>query len=308
MGICRKFGSILIVCWIIILLFPLKPVWAQETIVGVVFSGRLESYFKVHEQLLKKNKNSHNLKIKFFYQKPLPDSLAWANAVRKLIAYDAEIIIAYGSGATEAAIYEAPGKPVIGVFVSEDTFDKKAYPKLALVQYRFPATSIIRYAIDLGVASRIGILESTLEPSSIKEAEALAQMADRVGIEKIRLKVSSKMELKIRIKLYRYSCILVNHSALVLKNLSSFKDFIYKERIPVISMLAEHKSLSLVSFEPDTEVMADALYEALTRALHGDYIEKTIYRMRIIYNLALSKKLKIEPSVKLITVADEVLR
>jgi len=282
---------------------------AEETVVGIVFSGRLSSYFKtdfLFQQKLKETFNDKNLKI--IYQKPLPDSLAWANAIRKLLAYNAEIIIAYGSGATEAAIYEATGKPIIGVFITEDTFKKTRYKKLALVQYKFPAISMIRYIQDLGIASRIGFLESSLEPSSTKEADSLVRLSSKLGIENIRLKISNNMELTMRLKLFRYSCLIVTHSALILENISKYKEFILDEKVPVISMLDENRAISLVSFEPDPKDMADALYEVFQAVLHGKYRKKTIYRTKLIYNLALSKRLNIEPSVKLITVADEVLK
>lgn len=296
----------------VFVLFFFQQGFAEDNLrVGVVFSGRLESYFRLNETFLKKlssQEQHHN--IEFIYQKPHPDSLAWANAIRKVLAYDTDLIITYGSGATEVALYEASGKPVIGVFVSEGSFDRKEYKKLALVQYRVPVLSIMRYLNDLTIDSRPGIIESSIEPSSSYEARLFNEFSSRVGHDSIRLTVNSSMDLNMRLKLYRYSCIVVTHSCLVIEKLKEKKymNFILKEKVPVVSLLGENKAISVVSFEPDLEEMAEVMIKVFNSALKGQYISTTTHRLKITYNLKLSRQLNLPPSVKLITISDEVIK
>ena len=108
-----------IIFWIIIsfiCLFPLNYVNASSVkTIGVVYSADIPHYSLIHHSVIE-NLQSMGVdinSIRFIEQRPYPDVISWANSVRKLIAYDADLIITYGSGATYEALNETGTVPVV---------------------------------------------------------------------------------------------------------------------------------------------------------------------------------------------------
>ncbi|HEY5973816.1 MAG TPA: ABC transporter substrate-binding protein, partial [Geobacteraceae bacterium] len=104
------------VIFLVVLLFGLYlPVGRAGKLVGVVLSGDLPRYREAHRAFVKTlgQRGYEPGSVELVVQSPNPDPASWANAVRKLNAHGAELIVAYGAPAALTTAREATGRPLV---------------------------------------------------------------------------------------------------------------------------------------------------------------------------------------------------
>ena len=72
--------------------------YAAEKTIGVIMTGDIPYYKAIHKAFLA-GLSEHGFgpgKVNVVLQTPAPEAMSWTNAARKLIAIDADVIVAYG--------------------------------------------------------------------------------------------------------------------------------------------------------------------------------------------------------------------
>ncbi len=292
--------------------FPVRAGCQGKTTIGVVFSSDLRAYQEVHRVFMNKLKEKGYHNLRFIYQRPRADTLAWSNAVRKVVAYDASVIITYGSGATEAALYEAPDLPIVYSYMYEPEKTGIKGKRLYGVGYAVPVSSLLRYLREIKQPETLGILVSEIEPSSRVQGNDILQSCKDFSFNSVVLKVRNREELLLKIKLFQFDALFITESALIGESIQSLYKATLPRGIPIIATLNDAEDYALITLEPDAEEMAEAMVKVFTEALKGrkekDRSRIVIKRTRLIYNRRVSNQIGLEPSIDLIIGADRIIK
>lgn len=304
--------------WLGLLFFLLVPsslLGQEKTTIGVVFSADIPFYSEIHSAFIKRlRKGGYLDRVNILIQKPNPDAIAWSNAIRKLLAYDASIIVAYGSGAADAARYEVHSTPLLFAGVYEPIKAGLKTGNFSGVGYRVPVSSLIRYLKKVVPVKRIGIVYSKIEKSSFIEAKEVEKTCKTFSTESVLLRIRNSSEIREKLRLYSIDSLFITGSAVLAKNMSSFSNLLEKKGISVVTTMGGLEQEALISLytKPSGQgiVLADKLIRLLREGdLRGKAGQITILmKNRLVFNLKLARKLGLDVPVELLTESDRLIR
>ncbi|MBW2467415.1 MAG: hypothetical protein JRF02_08955, partial [Deltaproteobacteria bacterium] len=143
-------------------LLAVPPLVQAEKRIGVIMTGDIPYYGTMHETFVAEINKLYgdSEKIEIILQRPFPNPLSWSNAARKLIAFDVDLIVTYGSSATQAVIDEKSRIPLVyvGLYEPENVVLKTT--NTTGCGFRVPLTSILRYFKRLKIFNNLGIIFS----------------------------------------------------------------------------------------------------------------------------------------------------
>jgi putative ABC transport system substrate-binding protein len=157
------------------------PAQAADKTIGVIMTGDLTYYRKIHEAFMEEMaaQGLDADKVQVFLQIPTPGALSWTNAARKFIAYDVDMIVCYGMPATMAVLKERSGIPVIfaGVY----------YPHtLALdegnatgISSNVPVATIIKHLKSISDFTQLGVIYNASEKDTLLEVNNINSLESK---------------------------------------------------------------------------------------------------------------------------------
>ncbi|RMG05237.1 MAG: hypothetical protein D6726_01640 [Nitrospirae bacterium] len=283
----------------------------ERVVIGVVFSSDNPYYEEIHRSFINTLKERGDIeKINFLVQRPNPDPVAWSNAIRKLIVYDASILITYGAGATEAARYEVDRQKVFyaGVLSPDDTLKKPPYK--GGVGSTVPISSILRYLKKTGDVKRVGVMFYPEERTSIKEAKELKAYAERMKLSAVLLPVHSRMEIGQKIRLFDIDALYITGSSFLEKNIVYVDDLLKKKDIPIVTSQGGLEKRAVISLYTDPEIVGRMLASIISEPDSPGSADRFVSarKTRLVFNKSLCLKHNLEIPLELLTGADEVIR
>ncbi len=295
-----------------ILWAPLKN-YAQKTIqVGVVFSTDIPYYKELHKRFIKiLNNQFPDIHVNVIVQTPNPNPLAWSNAIRKLLVYDSQILIVYGSGALKAAIHEDVDVPIIFAGAFKTKLNNIRGKKLSGVFYKIHLSSVIRYIKKIRQTRHLDILFSEIEPSSIQEANMLKSLCKDFKINCSLHGVSDYDELSDYVDNVRADMVFVAESALIARFLPEFHEEFNKKLIPLVTTTPGLERITVFSLKPDIRYEAKSLAEIFVNVIKkrkGSNKIQTISKTTLTFNMGLAKILETMIPAELTSYADEVIK
>jgi putative ABC transport system substrate-binding protein len=311
----RKFFALIVSASFLGLLF-LNPFHAQASdkiTVGVIFSADIPFYREIHNELVNRLVEKGLIdKVQILVQKPNPDQLAWSNAVRKVIAYDASIIVAYGSGASSAAKLETRSLPILIAGVYNPSKLGLNGKNIGGVGYRVPVSSILRYFRKAKEIERLGILYSEFDKGSKVQRDEVRKSCEMFSIKNVDLPVTGKRDMKDKIGLTTIDSLFLTDGALIARYFPDIHPGVMKLEIPVVTTLAGYEDLSLITLSPNSveqgSIVADQLMDIITKGKKAALKIQVIRRNTLTFNLKLAKELGIEVPIELLTESDRIIR
>ncbi|RMG70615.1 MAG: hypothetical protein D6710_07045 [Nitrospirae bacterium] len=307
----RGFVFINLIILILVFLIPANTCSVRKVRVGVVFSSSIPYYEELHRLFLKNLKNSlSGVEPEFILQKPNPDPLAWSNAIRKLLVYDSEVLILYGSGALNSALMEDVDVPVLFAGLHEVKLKKKKN-NISGVFTSIHLSSVLRYMKELKRISHLDIVFSEIEPSSRAEAEELKGLCKEFSLNCSLHGISDYESLGRYSKDVRADGVFLSESALIEKYLPEYLSGFISKRIPLVSTMPGLENSTVFTLKPDIVSEAGELSR-----LFIDTIKKTkttnrivrVKKSRLTFNFGLAKSLNTALPTRLISSADEVIK
>lgn len=283
----------------------------ERRVIGVVFSSDNPYYEKIHRGFIDALKEKGLIeKVNLLIQRPNPDPVAWSNAIRKLIAYDASVLITYGEGATETARYEVDRQKVFyaGVLSPDDTLKKPPYQ--GGVGSSVPISSILRYLKKTGAVKRIGVMFYPEERMSINEAKKLKEYAERMKLSAVLMPIHSKKEIRQKINLFDLDALYVTASSFLEKYIVYVDDLLKKKDIPVVTSQGGLEKIAVISLYGDPTIVGRMLASIFSEPHSPDSAGRFLIarKTRLVFNKHLCLAHDLEIPLELLTGADEVIR
>jgi len=147
--------------------------YATEKTIGVIMTGDIPYYKSVHKVFLEalEAQGLGPGKVNVVLQTPAPDAMAWANAARKLIAVDANIIVSYGAPATLAVIHEGSKIPLVFAGVYDPQALGITGKNVTGISSKVPVASILKNLKGISNFSKLGVIYNDAEKDTVKQVE-----------------------------------------------------------------------------------------------------------------------------------------
>lgn len=171
-----------IIALLLLLLLPLPASTpASGKVIGAFLSSDLPRYLEAHRQMVKVlTAHGFTASSEIIVQTPNPDQLSWSNTMRKLTAYGADLIVAYGASAVAMALKEGNGIPV----VAADAVLAEGAPAADLcgITARVPMVTLLRVLQEIKPQHRVGVLYNSREVGSQRQLDELRRVARQMNI------------------------------------------------------------------------------------------------------------------------------
>jgi len=154
---------------------------ASGKVVGALLSSDLPRYREAHRQMVKVlAAHGFSAASEIIVQTPNPDPQSWGNALRKLSAYGADLIVAYGASAVAAALKDGDGLPVVAADAVLDEGDPA--DNLCGITARVPMVTLLRTLQGIRPQHRVAVLYNSREVGSVRQLAELRQTARQMDI------------------------------------------------------------------------------------------------------------------------------
>jgi len=164
----------------------LAPPGASAEMVGALMPAKNVPYFmSVHEALVKELQ-ALGTGAEVVLQKPAPSEMAWKNATRKLVVLGAKVIVAYGSETALAIVTENANVPVVYTAAYDPT-ECGITGKVTGMEATIPMEGLLDNLKKISNFSKLGIMYSSDEIGSVKQMEAAAALALKMGSDVIKI-------------------------------------------------------------------------------------------------------------------------
>ena len=175
----------LILC-LIAMLAAFTPRSAVADVVGALMPGRNVPYYMVIHHAMVEELEELGAGAEVILQKPAPTEMAWKNATRKLGILGARVIVAYGSEVALTVIDENADVPVVYT-AAYDPAGSGLTGKATGMSASVPLEGLISNLKQIANFSKLGILYSSNEKSSVKQMEIASALALKSGANVIKI-------------------------------------------------------------------------------------------------------------------------
>ena len=306
----------LVRCIFLLMVLALMPaaVPATGTVIGVVLSSDLPRYREAHRHLLKVlSAKGYTASSEILLQTPNPDPQSWSNAVRKLAAYRAGLIVAYGAPAVATAVQEGGGIPVLAV----DAVLPEGIPVQGLcgISSRVPMVTLQRVLQESRHPRAVGVLYSSRDVGSLRQLEELRRAARQGGytLQEGNVASAAALDKTLAALLERCDALIVTEGGLISRQFERIVARARQARVPVATTMPDGAERgALVALEVSPAEQGEVAGRMAVRLLEGARPEQvgveSPRRVELVVNLRVAKSLDIAVPFQVLGMATRVIK
>ena len=303
---------------------PASDSRAAGKLVAALLTCDLPRYREAHKSFVKalvlKGYDQSNVEV--ITQTPNPDLISWSNSIRKFSAIGADVIVAYGTSATLAALRESRDIPIVfaDVYGPVETGVAKSMTSsgrnIAGISSKVPLVTLIRTAMELKPIKSLGVVCATREEGSLVQLKEARKITAQAGVTLVEANLTSVAGFDASLaSLFatRVDCIYVTECTAGGRNFEKIVHRANELKIPVISQMpgAAQKG-AILSLEADPVEQGQAAAEYVARILAGKKASQlpvvTPKRIDLIVNLKAAKSLDLNVPFPVLAAATRVLK
>lgn len=290
---------LLIAGFAFVLMFVPQYGSAAARVIAAVLSSDQPRYREAHRAFVKslEARGYGSGKVEIILQSPNPDPLSWANVIRKFNAYRPDLIIAYGAGASSVALKESDNISV----VSADLYAlEKDLKSVCGVSSRVPMMTLIKTMQAIHPYRNIGILYTSREAGSLRQAEDLRKAASQFGAKTLEINVTSESTLDhaLTSMLAKVDMVVVTESSIACRYFERIISRTTPRAIPVVSTMPDAAEKgALLSLEINPQEQGQLAAEIAVRIMEGanpaNLSLLTPRRVDLVVNMRVANSMKI---------------
>jgi putative ABC transport system substrate-binding protein len=196
-----------VVALMFIMLMPWCPAQAAGEMVGVIMTGDIKYYRDIHDAFIK---GMSGMDVEVVVQKPTPEPMSWANAARKLVALDSDVIVSYGTPATLMTMKATSEIPIVFAAVYTPKAMKVTGKNATGISSTVPMRTIVEDLKTIKDFLRLGVIFNKSEKDTILQAREIKKLGTSMGFKtvlfSVRKTVNSTMIKDIDALLLTASC------------------------------------------------------------------------------------------------------
>ncbi|MBU4264011.1 MAG: ABC transporter substrate-binding protein [Proteobacteria bacterium] len=291
----------------------LAPELHAEKRIGVIMTGDVPYYGAMQDAFVAElNRRFAGVeKIEIILQRPFPDSISWSNAARKLIAFDVDLIVTYGSPATQAVIHEKSRIPLVYAGLYEPDQAGIVSKNVTGCGFKVPLSSIIRYFKRLKTVNTLGIVCSGIEEDSMRQYETMKAVAEQQNMKAVKIDIRSRADLD-KLKTKKPDAVFITGSSLAHLWLEDIMSILRKEKIPTGDIFPDFPEAGVLMtlFQPphqQGEMAAEMAAQILLGEKPANITAYTFRDTELVFNLVEARHLDISFPIHLLIEATKVI-
>lgn len=180
-----------LVLFVIVTIFPARTSTAVN--IGVIMSGDIKYYQDIHKAFIDHFSGSPEAEnAHIVLQKPMPNTMSWINASRKLATLGSDLIVSYGLPVTLTALKETRGIPIIFAGVYEPRKMNIAGKNATGISSSVSIETIINILTGMSKIKKLGVPFNKSEKDSILQVLRIKELEKAFGYEAVLFNVDNK--------------------------------------------------------------------------------------------------------------------
>lgn len=297
-----------------LLLLP-ASIPASGRVIGALLTSDQPRYREAHRQMLKVlAARGYTATSQIIVQTPNPDHQSWTNAMRKLTAYGASMVVAYGAPAVEIARQTGNDVPVVAsdAVLPEGTHATKT---LCGITARVPMITLLRVLQEIKPTQQIGVLYNSREAGSLRQVEELRRAARTLPITLIEANAGTPgaVETAASSLMGRVDGLIITESSVVCRQFDQITATARKAGVLVATPLpggAERGAL--VSLEISPAEQGEVAGQMVVRLLEGARPEglgiASPRKIELVLNLKVARDIEVVIPFQVLGMATRVLK
>lgn len=284
-----------------------------EKRIGVIMSGDISYYETIHKSFVATltQKFAGSEKIEIILQKPFPNPISWSNAARKLIAFDMDLIVTYGSPATLAFIDEKSRIPMVYAGVYEPNHASTNVKNVTGCGFKVPLSSILRYFKRLKTIHTLGIVLNSGEEDSLRQYETMRALSAEQNVKTLKIDLRSQSDLD-KLQTIQADAVFITGSSLAHLWLEEIVTILDKKQVPVADIFSDDTETGVLMtlYQPphsQGEIAAEMARQILQGAKPGDIAPHTSRDTELVFNLIEARHLGLNFPIQLLIEATRVI-
>lgn len=282
--------------------------------IGVIMSGDVPYYREMHETFVDeiKKRFAGAEKIEIILQRPFPDPVSWSNAARKLIAFDVDLIVSYGSPATQAVLNEKSRIPIIYAGLYEPDQADLPGKNVTGCGFKVPLSSILRYFKRLKPVNTLAIVINSAEEDSVRQYKTMTELAAQQNIKTKQIDIKSQANLG-KLKAESMDAVFITGSSLVHLWFNDILSILKKRRIPAADIFPDNSGAGVLMtlHQPSLsqgQMAAEMAEQVLRGEKPGNIAAHTFRDTELVVNLVEAGNLGITFPVQMLVEATKVIK
>ncbi len=202
---------------------------AAEKTIGVVMTGNIPYYKDMHKAFTEGLQAEGMGKAEVLLQTPTPEPMSWANAVRKLVAVGADIIVTYGAPVTLLAMSETSTIPIVFAGV----YDPQALGIMGKnatgVSSKVPVASLVKNLRSISNFATLGVVFSESEKDTVLQANDVKQLEASFGYKSARFSIKKAADVA---KIAKVDALFLTTGCAAMHCVNNIIGIARKEKIP----------------------------------------------------------------------------
>lgn len=308
---------------LLVVAVPATPVRSAGKIIAAVFSSDQPRYREAHRAFIKSlaNKGFDRDNVEFIVQNPNPDPISWANAVRKINAIDADVMVTYGAPVTLAAVRESVDVPTVfvDVYGPVDTGISRSMTtagrNITGVSSKVPMATLITALLGVKHVKNVGVIYSSREVGSLVQLKEIKRIAAQHGFSVTDVNVPSFAGLDSALNSLssQVGCLYVSECSVGSKGFEKIISVANSRRIPVLSQMPDAAEKgALMSLEVSTAEQGQLAADSAAKILGGKKPSQmqvlTPKKVELIVNMRAAKSLDLTIPFQVLGQATKILK
>lgn len=285
-----------------------------KTVVGVIMPGNSPYFQEIHKAFLSTlaSKSPAGTNFEFITQKPYPDATALSNAARKILAADPNIIISYGTSATQAVLDEKSRIPLIFGGVYDPISIQLAGPRATGCGFKIPLTSLLRYLRELKKIETLNVLYCSLEDDSVRQLNELSELAKEQQLSLNRINLKEYEDLK-KAPLDKGDALFLTGSSVVASRLDEILSLARSRQQPSVSTFPDRDEAGItIALYHDPLSQGKRTAEMAAQVLAGnspaEIKPESLRNTELMFNLREAKQIGVKIPFQLVAEASKVIK
>ena len=283
--------------------------------IGVVMSGNIGYYQEIHRAfangLIKEGFDRRQ--VDTLLQMPAPDPLSWANAIRKLVVADVNVLVTYGGAAAALSFKETKSVPIVYAGVYDPAGIGIAARNVTGISAKVPLTSLLKYGKKLANFTKLAVVYNELEPDSVKQVEELRALESQYGFQSVPMAVKRVDDARALTFAGKADMVLISVSAVANEAIDSIVKAAHGSKIPTLSQSGAASERGVVlTLAPSATEQGEAAARMTARLLAGEKpsaIPAEVPKLiELVLNLKEAASIGVKPSLDLVSDATKVIK
>lgn len=251
---------------------------AEKVTIGVV-SGPIHRYKEAHKVFMNVlEKEGYGGKTDVILQTPSADPISKANAIKKLIAQDVDIIVVYGASSASIAAKETKSIPIVFAHVYDPigaglvSSMEGSGRNITGVSSKVPFSTLIKTLKEIAQIKKLGVLYSVADKDSLTQLDEIKKVQDAYGYRVVEYNIQRAEDVYGAMKgmIGRVDGLYISSCAVIEPLIGSILPTAHNNKITTITQVSDLAEKGvLLSIVPNAAEQGEAAARKVINILKG---------------------------------------